>query len=137
MRAVCQNLCFDTPPCRMQGQFSQTVSHILKQIYTSSSEQRLDEGRDGFTIGASGEFLAGNAHDLTHVFRRGGSDLGNDGFHLGLCASRYRGALGTFTHQIMPMSGEPRIIDVLENNPNTQLNHEIVNEVFGFAADAA
>ena len=29
-----------------------------------------------------------------------------------------------------------RIIDVLENNPNTQLNHEIVNEIFGFAADA-
>ena len=30
-----------------------------------------------------------------------------------------------------------RIIDVFENNPNTQLNHEIVNEIFGFAADAA
>ena len=30
-----------------------------------------------------------------------------------------------------------RIIDVFEKNPNTQLNHEIVNEIFGFAADAA
>ena len=30
-----------------------------------------------------------------------------------------------------------RIIDVFEKNPNTQLNHEIVNEMFGFAADAA
>ncbi len=30
-----------------------------------------------------------------------------------------------------------RIIDVFENNPNTQLNHEIVNEIFGFDADAA
>ena len=29
-----------------------------------------------------------------------------------------------------------RIIDVFEKNPNTQLNHE-VNEIFGFAADAA
>lgn len=30
-----------------------------------------------------------------------------------------------------------RIIDVFEKNPNTQLNHKIVNEIFGFAADAA
>ena len=30
-----------------------------------------------------------------------------------------------------------RMIDVFEKNPNTQLNHEIVNEIFGFAADAA
>ena len=30
-----------------------------------------------------------------------------------------------------------RIIDVFEKNPNMQLNHEIVNEIFGFAADAA
>lgn len=30
-----------------------------------------------------------------------------------------------------------RIIDVFENNPNMQLNHEIVNEIFGFAAEAA
>ena len=29
-----------------------------------------------------------------------------------------------------------RIIGVFENNPNTQLNHEIVNEIFGFAAAA-
>jgi len=26
---------------------------------------------------------------------------------------------------------------VFENNPNTQLNYEIVNEIVGFAADAA
>lgn len=32
---------------------------------------------------------------------------------------------------------DQRIIDVFENNPNTQLNHEIVNEKLGFAADVA
>ena len=32
---------------------------------------------------------------------------------------------------------DQRIIDVFENNPNTQLNHEIVNEKLGFAADIA
>lgn len=30
-----------------------------------------------------------------------------------------------------------RIIDVFENNPNTQLNYEIVNKIVGFAADVA
>ena len=29
-----------------------------------------------------------------------------------------------------------RIIGVFENNPIMQLNHEIVNEIFGFAAAA-
>ena len=43
---------FCCKPSLCKDNFSQTASHILKQLCTSSSEQRLDEGRDGFTFGA-------------------------------------------------------------------------------------
>ena len=43
---------FCCKPSLCKDNFSQTASHILKQLCTSSSEQRLDEGRDGFTSGA-------------------------------------------------------------------------------------
>ena len=43
---------FCCKPSLCKDNFSQTASHIPKQLCTSSSEQRLDEGRDGFTFGA-------------------------------------------------------------------------------------
>ena len=51
--------------------------------------------------------------------------------------SEYNLSIGRLKALMINAYYAQRIIDVFENNPNTQLNHEIVNEIFGFAADAA
>lgn len=54
-----------------------------------------------------------------------------------IMCSEYNLSIGRLKALIINAYYAQRIIDVFENNPNTQLNHEIVNEIFGFAADAA
>lgn len=51
--------------------------------------------------------------------------------------SEYNFSIGRIKALMINAYYAQRIIDVFENNPNTQLNHDIVNEIFRFAADAA
>ena len=54
-----------------------------------------------------------------------------------IMCSEYNLSIGRLKALMINAYYAQRIIDVFENNPNTQLNHEIVNEIFGFDADAA
>lgn len=54
-----------------------------------------------------------------------------------IMCSEYNLSIGRLKALMINAYYAQRIIDVFENTPNTQLNHEIVNEIFGFAADAA
>ena len=51
--------------------------------------------------------------------------------------SEYNLSIGRLKALMINAYYAQRIIDVFEKSPNTQLNHEIVNEIFGFTADAA
>ena len=51
--------------------------------------------------------------------------------------SEYNLSIGRLKALMINAYYAQRIIDVFEKIPNTQLNHEIVNEIFGFTADAA
>ena len=54
-----------------------------------------------------------------------------------IMCSEYNLSIGRIKALMINAYYAQRIIDVFENNPNTQLNHDIVNEIFRFAADAA
>ena len=54
-----------------------------------------------------------------------------------IMCKEYNLSIGRLKALIVNAYYAQRIIDVFEKNPNTQLNHKIVNEIFGFAADAA
>ncbi len=54
-----------------------------------------------------------------------------------IMCSEYNLSIGRLKALMINAYYAQRIIDVFENTPNTQLNHGIVNEIFGFAADAA
>ena len=54
-----------------------------------------------------------------------------------IMCSEYNLSIGRLKALMINAYYGQRIIDVFENNPNTQLNYEIVNEIVGFAADAA
>ena len=54
-----------------------------------------------------------------------------------IMCSEYNLSIGRLKALMINAYYGQRIIDVFENNPNTQLNYEIVNEIVGFAADTA
>lgn len=54
-----------------------------------------------------------------------------------IMCKEYNLSIGRFKALMVNAFYAQRIIDVFEKNPNTQLNHKIVNEIFGFAVDAA
>ena len=54
-----------------------------------------------------------------------------------IMCKEYNLSIGRFKALMANAFYAQRIIDVFEENSNTQLNHKIVNEIFGFAVDAA
>lgn len=54
-----------------------------------------------------------------------------------IMCKEYGFSIGRLKAMIINAYYAQRIIDVFEKNPNTILNHKTINQIFGFAAEAA